>query len=182
MLDERAARKLLKSFGPPKELIHHCEAVHDVCADFVTTLHSKDPAMKIDKNLVLVAALLHDIGRTKTNTIAHGVAGARIMRELTANDEFQEKVARICETHIGGGITRAETVKLGLPSGDYVPKTLEEKIVAYCDNLVDEDGDKIVIREPDWVLKKYIAKHGKDAEPTRMVRELNKFFETLLHN
>jgi len=40
------------------------------------------------------------------------------------------------ERHVGAGITQEEAVKLGLPPRDYVPQTLEEKIVCYADKLI----------------------------------------------
>jgi len=173
----------LISFNPPQELIDHCEAVHSLCMKLAGTLNKKNPAIHIDKKLVSVGALLHDIGRTRRQGVDHGVAGAQILRNLNAtNDAFLEKVARICERHIGGGIRHAEAKKLGLPDGDYVPRTLEEKIISYCDNLVDEENGAVVIREPEWVLEKYEKKHGKDSEPALMIKELNRFFETVLGN
>lgn len=75
--------------------------------------------------------MLHDIGRCRTNGIMHAIIGAKIAKELGANDE----VIKIVERHIGVGITRKESVKLGIPIKDYIPNTPEEKIVAYADNL-----------------------------------------------
>ena len=37
---------------------------------------------------------------------------------------------------MGAGLTSEEAVKLGLPPGDYIPKTIEEKIVCHADNLI----------------------------------------------
>lgn len=180
MLDEEKARRTLRELQAPQEVIDHCEAVNRVCMATVEKLRKKNPALKINKKLVSVAALLHDVGRTRTQGIDHAVAGAQIIRELAPNDSDMAKVAQICEKHIGGGITRNEAAKIGLPERDYVPKTIEEKIVAYCDNLVDEESGKIVVREPSWVAMKYEKKHGKNSEPAVMVKELNAFFEGLL--
>jgi uncharacterized protein (TIGR00295 family) len=181
MLDENKARQMLFDLNAPNDLLEHVEAVYAVCEDFVERLRKKNPALKINKKTVLVGALLHDIGRTRTQGVDHGVAGAQLMRELnTKNDLDMEKIALICERHIGGGITKAEAARLGLAERDYIPKTIEEKIVCYCDNLVDEEDGSVVIRDPAWVATKYEKKHGKNSEPARMVRELNRFFEKLL--
>lgn len=183
MLDERAARELLASLNAPQELVDHVEAVRSVCMKIIDQVEKKNPAIRVDRNLVSVGALLHDLGRARTQGVNHGVAGARMLRNLnTTNDEFIEKLARICERHIGGGITRQEAKRLGFPDGEYVPKTLEEKIVSYCDNLVDEEDGNVVIREPEWVVEKYEKKHGKGSEPATMVRELNRFFDSMLGN
>jgi len=182
MIDEQKARQILGDLQAPEEVIDHVEMVNKVCLGMMELIRQKNPALKIDKRLVSVGALLHDIGRTQTQGIDHAVVGARILRELNKdNDSWMEKVALICERHIGGGITKAEAVRLGLPARDYVPKTTEEKIVSYCDNLVDEDETGTpLVRDSDWVLAKYERKHGKNSEPARMVRELNKFFKKLL--
>ena len=44
------------------------------------------------------------------------------------------------------GIPKEEAVKVGLPEKDYIPETLEEKIVAHADNLI-QDGNKQKIED-----------------------------------
>ena len=90
-----------------------------------------------------IGALLHDIGRFKyppgtKDAILHGVEGGKILRELG-----YEIYARICERHIGVGITKEDILAQGLPLPlkDYVPETKEEIIIAYADNL-DSPGIK----------------------------------------
>ena len=77
--------------------------------------------------------MLHDIGRCRTHSIRHAVEGAAIARGLG----LPEEVVNIIERHIGGGISQEEAGSLGLPSRDYLPETLEEKIVAHADNLIE---------------------------------------------
>jgi uncharacterized protein len=97
----------------------------------------KAAGIPIDVDFVEVSALLHDIGRSRTHGIRHGVEGAAIMRKLG-----YEKYARVCERHIGAGLTDEEAKALGLPEGDYLPETLEEKVVTYADKLID--GERVV--------------------------------------
>jgi len=80
--------------------------------------------------LVIAGALLHDVGRTITHGVDHGIEGARFIRE----QGWDEELAKIVERHIGGGITKREAEEVGLPPKNYVPKTLEEKIVCHADN------------------------------------------------
>lgn len=80
--------------------------------------------------LIKAGALLHDIGRTKTHGIEHGVEGARMIKEKGWSDEL----ARIAERHIGGGITKEEAMELDIPTKSYIPETLEEKIICHADN------------------------------------------------
>jgi uncharacterized protein (TIGR00295 family) len=179
MLTEKQARELLQTFKLPQPVINHVELVNETCLNLVDLLKERKPHMKINRRLVSVGALLHDLGRSKTNAINHGLAGAQIIRDLNLkNDLEMEKVAKICERHLGGGIGMKEAIKLGLPANDYIPKSIEEKIVTYCDNLIDDD----VVKDPSWAAVDYEKKHGKNSEPARRVRELNKFFEDLLEN
>jgi uncharacterized protein (TIGR00295 family) len=86
-----------------------------------------------DLQLVEVGALLHDIGRAKTHGVMHAIAGAEIAEKLG----LPRSICHIIERHVGAGIPQDEAVRLGLPPGEYVPVTMEEKIVAHADNLVD---------------------------------------------
>jgi uncharacterized protein (TIGR00295 family) len=120
-------RMLLKEAGCSDKVICHCEAVREVALSIVKRT-------KADKNLVEAGALLHDIGRSKTHGIDHGFVGARIARKLG----LSEKIVSIIETHIGAGLTESVASSFGLPSKDFIPRTLEEKIVCHADNLVDD--------------------------------------------
>lgn len=100
------------------------------------TLDVLDRALELRENfggdlkLVTAGAILHDIGRTVTHDVSHGVEGGEIVREKG----WDESLAKIVERHIGGGITKDEAAKQGLPVRDYLPETLEEKIVCHADN------------------------------------------------
>ena len=66
---------------------------------------------------------------------------------------FDERIARIIERHVGAGIRAKEAKALGLPERDFVPETMEEKIVAHADNLVD-GTERISIEERIERMKK----------------------------
>ncbi len=83
-----------------------------------------------DIRLLTAGALLHDIGRTVTHGVEHGLEGGKIVREMG----WDKELANIVERHVGGGITREEAESQGLPPKDYLPKTLEEKLVCHADN------------------------------------------------
>ncbi len=89
---------------------------------------------KIDCNegIVDAGSFLHDLGRTKRNDIWHAYEGYQICREERIADEICNCVLR----HTGSGIEEDEAAKLGLPRMDYMPRTIEEKIVATADNLI----------------------------------------------
>ncbi len=87
--------------------------------------------VKVDIELVVIGGLLHDIGRARTHGFEHALIGGRMLRERG----FPSKLARICETHILGGLDNEDAKELGLPERDYIPKTLEEKIVCLADKM-----------------------------------------------
>ena len=181
MWDEKKALEILAQCNTPPEVVAHSIAVKDTCLKLCDLISQKNTLFKLDRQMIAVAALLHDIGRSKTHSVSHAVEGAKIIREMNAgNDPKIEEIARICERHIGGGITKEGAKKLGLPDGDYVPKTIEEKIVAYCDNMIDDSSGKTVFKGASWALSQYEKKHGEKSEPAKMVRELNSFFDNLL--
>ena len=132
----------------------------------------KSNGYPIDVEFVEVAALLHDIGRCRTHGIMHGIEGAKIMQDISP------EIARVCERHIGAGIDRKEAAALGLPPKDYLPETLEEKVIAHADNLVQ--GDKIV--SIDEALKEFEGKLGIGHPAVERVKKLDEYIEGLCKN
>ena len=127
---EQAIELLRKNKCSP-QVIRHCEAVAGISLEIAKELKRK--GFDLDLQLVEAGALLHDIGRSKTNGVEHGAVGAQIAEQVG----LPEKVAEIIRKHVGGGFTVAEAAGRGWPSGNYVPASLEEKVVSYADKLVD---------------------------------------------
>jgi uncharacterized protein len=112
---------------------------------------SKDFDVNLDH--VEAGAILHDVGRSKTQSIYHALKGAEILKE----QEFPIEIVKITERHIGAGIPKEEAIMLNLPPRDYLPITFEEKIVAHADNLIH--GTKEV--SLDFVIQKWSKKMGR---------------------
>jgi uncharacterized protein len=143
-LNEKDAIALLISSGCSPDVIEHCRAVADYAREIAINIRDnasrKGHPVQIDVEAVFVGALLHDIGRSKTHGIGHAVEGARIAIEKGLDDT----IVKIIERHIGAGIPKEEAQGLGLPEKDYLPVTIEEKIVAHADNLIfDKNIGKI---------------------------------------
>ena len=133
--------KLLKKSGCSDEVIRHCKAVRDVAVKIAKKANA-------DVKLVEAGALLHDIGRSKTHEIRHAVEGVKIARKLN----LPESIVKIIERHIGAGLPAHEAKKLGLPAKDFIPETLEEKIVCHADNLTDKDRRQRVEEQVETAL------------------------------
>ncbi len=152
------ALKLLHACNCSEELIKHVQAVSGYGAEVAESISDANV------ELVRIGGLLHDIGRCRSHEINHGIVGARI---LTQNG-IDERVARIAERHVGAGITADEAARLGLPAGTYIPQTIEEKIVAAVDNLI-EGSKRVSINE---ALASF-QREAKDRKIVDRIRDLH---------
>jgi uncharacterized protein (TIGR00295 family) len=106
--------------------------------------------LAVDKKAVIAGGLLHDLGRSVTQTVRHGVEGA----EILAKEGVDMKVVEIVRRHVGAGISPEEAKKLGLPDYDYIPRSLEERVVCFADKMVGADEVRPFQEEVDRFVKK----------------------------
>ncbi len=145
---------LLKKYGADEKLLNHSLT----CSRVALKISEGCPS---DRKLIEAGAILHDIGKTVTMGISHGVEGYRILRR----EGMDEIVARFCSTHVGAGLLRKTAKKYGLPDMDYIPRSIEEKIVCNSDTLLK--GGKVV--ELEETLRDYETK-GLKSEIPRLVK------------
>lgn len=119
---------LLADAGCTRRVIIHCCTVRAVAEEI-----AKDTGA--DMELVIAGALLHDIGRSKDHSVMHAVEGAEIAERLGLPKELVD----IIRKHMGAGVDAEDAAEMGLPNMDYIPKTIEEKLVAHADNLVSDN-------------------------------------------
>lgn len=106
------------------------------------------PELRLDRRFVEEAAMLHDIGIFRCHApsiachgtepyICHGRIGAELLRA-----EGCERHARVCERHTGAGLTAREIVAQGLPLPpmDFLPETMEEKLICYADKFYSKSN------------------------------------------
>lgn len=129
MLSKEEALLLLREVGCSPEVILHSDAVAEESLKIARRIIAN--GHQVDLKRVEIGALLHDIGRSRTHGIRHGIEGGQILREKGLED-----FTGFAENHLGAGINAEEAMKIGLPKGDYLPASLEEKIVTYADNLL----------------------------------------------
>jgi uncharacterized protein (TIGR00295 family) len=134
--------ELLKKNGCSEKVVNHCKAVRDIAVKIAKKANA-------DVKLVEAGALIHDIGRSKTHGILHAVEGVKIAKKL----DLPDKIINIIERHIGAGIPKEEAKKLGLPYKDYIPLTLEEKIVCHADNLTNDCKRQNIEKEIEKALR-----------------------------
>lgn len=150
---------LIQHFYPDDTPLRQLLWSHSVqVRDKALAILANPVASRLDINVqrVVDGAMLHDIGIGRCRApdiyctgidayIAHGICGAAMLRAYGREIGWDLEVyARICERHTGVGIT-AQTVrkhKLPLPERDFVPETLEEKLVCLADKFYSKSGDR----------------------------------------
>ena len=135
----------------PSNVIGHCMAVCKVAEEIADKLIKK--SKKINKNLVIASALLHDIERLKEN---HVEVGANLLKKL-GFPEVSEVVKKHSLYTIG--------------EENITPKTAEEKIVFYADKRVI--GNKIVSMEERFkdLEKRYNVDLSKEFKFTKKIEK-----------
>jgi len=157
------ALNLLVKAGCSRRVVEHCKRVSAFAVKIAHACQKRQS--NVDVELVEISALLHDIGRSRTHSVDHALEGGRIAREFG----LPGSVVRIIERHAGGGIPKEEAKELGWSVKDYMPKTLEEKIVCYADKRVE--GLSIVPIER--TVNAYVADLGRNHPAIRRIWELH---------
>ncbi len=159
----KEALGFLVEAGCSPEVAKHAKAVAGLAVEIAEACRKK--GLKVDIPLVEAGALLHDIGRSKTHGVNHVIEGVEIAKVFG----FPEPIVFIIERHVGGGISKDEAERLGWPVKDYIPLTLEEKIVAYADKLIE--GSR---RVP---IEKVIEKFSRFNVPQSSISRMKKLHE-----
>ena len=140
----------------------------------------------IDYEFLHEAVMLHDYGIIGVDApdigchgtepyIAHGIIGAEYLRKLDYSRYARH--ARVCERHIGSGLTADEIVRsnLPLPHKDYLPETFEEKLIAYADSFFSKNPQHLREEKPWERILAGTQKFG--AEPVQRLIELRRMWE-----
>jgi uncharacterized domain HDIG len=123
------------------------------------------PELKIDKQFVEEAAMLHDIGIFLTNApsincfgvapyLSHGYLGREILDEL---GYFRHGL--VCERHTGTGLSLKQIVceNLSLPHRDMRPVSIEEQLICFADCFFSKThlGEEISVEKVRQSLDKF---------------------------
>ncbi len=135
---------------------------------------AKVPSLNPDITFIQEAAMLHDIAVFMTDApelhctgkhpyICHGYLG----RELLENKELF-KHAKVCERHVGVGITAAEIRhrNLPLPARDMVPISIEEQVICFADKFFSKNGPSMETEKPVKEILGGLAHYGPDKVKT----------------
>jgi len=164
------AIEIMKFLGLPKNIINHELAVMRKARDLAHNITK----IEVDIELVKIGALMHDIGRCVLHSMAHGPVGGDIIRKL--GFKSSEKLAKIVERHLLAGISADEAKKLDLPERNYIPETIEEKLVCFSDKL--HSGTRKVTIEKRF--QRWIGKHGINDFLTEQINRAKVLEEEIL--
>ena len=142
---------ILNKNKTPSNVIEHCKTVCDFAEEVADKLIKK--GIKVNKELVAAAALLHDIEREKEN---HVIAGAKLLKSMG----FSE----VCH------VVKKHTLYAIEEPGNQL-KTVDEKIVFYADKRTK--GNKIVSLEERFedLRKRYKKDFSDEFEFTKKIEE-----------
>ncbi len=174
--DREDAIHLLKELKVPFQIRKHSLKV----AEKALEIANKIKKIEVNKDLVEIGAIFHDIGRAETHGFDHGIVGGRILK----NRGFPNCLVRICQTHVLGGFDREDAKKYIkdvqlTKDNKFLPSTWEEKIVCLSDKYLK--GIKEVSLENRFEI--WFKKYGKSEillKSKKRVVQIQKEIESLM--
>ena len=164
--------EILRHFYPDdtplrRVLLKHSEQVRKKALEIL-----EKSSLSLNSELVSAGALLHDAGILQCHApsifcmgtepyIAHGIIGGAMLRAYGREHDLDLEVfARICERHTGAGLTAGEirAQKLPLPAKDFLPETLEEKLICFADKFYSKSGS--MEEKPFEKVRRSLEKFG----------------------
>jgi len=140
----------------------------------------------IDYIFLREAAMLHDYGIIGVDApsifcfgtepyLAHGYIGAQYLRQI--DPVKYARHARVCERHIGSGLTANEIIQnnLPLPHQDFLPETFEEKLITYADCFYSKNPDHLCDEKPWSKILANIEKFGEG--PKQRLLQLHEMWQ-----
>ena len=167
---------LAKHYDPTSEvyrlLITHSLLVARKAREIAAAYQKANPEDEVDLAFIAEAAMLHDSGIQscdapkihcfgKAPYVQHGVLGREILE-----GEGLPRHALVCERHTGSGMTREDVEIQGLPlePRDYLPVSLEEKIICVADKFYSKKPRRLWKEKALETIKNKLSKFGPEAD------------------
>ena len=140
---------IIDQYYPEDTALRHILMIHSRSVmERALAICDRHRELNLDRNFIVEAAMLHDIGICRCHApgilcygsepyICHGRIGAEMLRQAGF-----PRHARVCERHTGAGLTKTEIIQqnLPLPHEDFLPETLEEKLICYADKFYSKSN------------------------------------------
>lgn len=145
MITAQQIEELHRKYAPNDkvyELVYgHCQIVSEIAQWCAGNIRDKED---VDTELLIVAALLHDIGtyvlfnnegKVENGRLypLHAILGAKIITD----EGIDARVASLVETHVLLGLSKEEIIEKSwpLPARDYIPGSIEGELLCYADRF-----------------------------------------------
>ena len=161
---DEALELLMKYLKDDEETINHCILVSDFAYKISGEIKEKNNELDINPEKLKIAGLLHDIA--KDVDIMHYFEGKKILEDLGLGE-----IGSIISKHMKS----SEVAKAKNIEGDFIPRTIEEKILTYADLNFYKDNKVIPKQRLDQKVKS-AQKKGKQIK----IDLINKARERLL--
>lgn len=140
---------IIDQYYPEDTALRHILMIHSrAVMERALAICDRHRELNLDRIFIVEAAMLHDVGVFRCNApgilcygsepyICHGRIGAEMLRQAGFS-----RHARVCERHTGAGLTSTEIIKqnLPLPHEDFLPETMEEKLICYADKFYSKSS------------------------------------------
>ncbi len=147
----------------------HCQIIETTALQLLDA----KPIDGIDRELVRIGCLLHDIGAydvLEGGRFVEGIRHGTIGEEILKSEGFPEFIWRFASHHTGVGLTERDVKEqeLPVPVMDYTATTNEERLVMYADKFHSKSNPPL---EPpyfctfDW-FRSSVQKFGPDKAVT----------------
>lgn len=146
-------------------IYQHCQVIEAIAMQLLDA----KPIAGVDRQLVHVGCLLHDIGAYQVLEDGHFVKGVRhgtFGEDILKAEGFPVTIWRFASHHTGVGLTEQDVIdqKIPIPIADYTAKTDEERLVMYADKFHSKSNPPL--EAPyfctfEW-FRDSIQKFGKD--------------------
>ncbi|MDX9785804.1 MAG: HDIG domain-containing protein [Desulfobacterales bacterium] len=175
--------EIIKAYYPPESksfgiLLAHGQSV----AAKALSVANRLSGVALNRTLIEEAALLHDIGIFMTRApdigcfgnhpyICHGYFGRQLLEKIGLFEH-----ARVCERHVGVGIS-AEEIRwhqLPLPERDMRPVSLEEEIICYADKFFSKSANETANKKSVEEIVRTLTPYGK-GKVTTFLSWVNRF-------
>lgn len=168
-------KRLAPSEHDYKSIYGHSQIVAEMAAELIEKNN-----LDVNKKLVRVGALLHDVGGYTYEDIEQAFKnGEYITHALRGYDVLKaegidEVVCQIALNHVGVGVTKQNIQEMNLPLSpqDYSPVTPEQEIVMYADKFHSK-GRESTFNSPQWYEQK-VTRFGHD-HPKKFAALIQKY-------
>lgn len=136
MITEDDAINLLNKYGIDEKVKIHSKGVSEVAFETASEILRNNPSLNINPYKVKIAALLHDIGKSKDGL--HEINSIEILKK-----EGLEDVAKI----VMHGLVYELFILDGFTRPEFLPVNLENKIVIFSDLHFNQNNERVSFNE-----------------------------------